>query len=89
VRVRIDRGTWTPPAVFDLVAGIGEVPPADLEATLNMGVGMVALVAPDSVDAALRELTERGLPAWVCGAAEATEPGAETRVVLDGQHPTG
>ena len=61
--------------------------PADLEATLNLGVGMVALVPPDAVDDALRTLTERGLPAWVCGEAEGDGSGAGARVVLDGRHP--
>jgi phosphoribosylformylglycinamidine cyclo-ligase len=87
VRVRIDRASWTPPPVFDLVAAVGRVPRADLEATLNVGVGMVALVAPDAVDDALRTLADRGLPAWVCGEAEAVDPGVGERVVLDGRHP--
>ena len=76
VRVRIDRASWTPPPVFDLVADVGRVPRADLEATLNLGVGMVALVPPDAVDDALRTLADRGLPAWVCGEAEGVESGA-------------
>jgi phosphoribosylformylglycinamidine cyclo-ligase len=87
VRVRIDRSSWTPPPVFDLVAAVGRVPQPDLEATLNLGVGMVALVPPDAVDDALRTLAERGLPAWVCGEAEAEGSGAGARVVLDGRHP--
>ena len=87
VRVRIDRANWTPPPVFDLVASIGQVPQHDLEATLNLGVGMVALVAPDSVDDALRTLADRGLPAWVCGEAGGAESGVGERVVLDGHHP--
>jgi phosphoribosylformylglycinamidine cyclo-ligase len=32
-----------------------------------MGVGMVALVAPDDADAAIARLTARGVPAWVAG----------------------
>ncbi|HEY5979738.1 MAG TPA: phosphoribosylformylglycinamidine cyclo-ligase [Microlunatus sp.] len=87
VRVRIDRATWTPPPVFDLVASVGRVPQRDLEATLNLGVGMVALVAPDAVDDALRTLADRGLPAWVCGQADAVASGGGERVVLDGRHP--
>ncbi|WP_296602704.1 phosphoribosylformylglycinamidine cyclo-ligase, partial [Nocardioides sp.] len=44
--VTIDRRTWTPAPVFDLVRRVGEVPQPDLEATLNCGVGMVALTDP-------------------------------------------
>jgi phosphoribosylformylglycinamidine cyclo-ligase len=87
VRVRIDRSSWTPPPVFELVAEVGGVPRHDLEATLNLGVGMVALVAPDAVDDALRTLADRGLPAWVCGEAEGARSGVGERVVLDGRHP--
>ena len=43
--VRLDRTTWTPPPVFDLIANLGEVSEADMEQTFNMGVGMV-LVLP-------------------------------------------
>ena len=45
------RGPRSP--VFDLVRRVGEIPQPDLEQTLNCGVGMVALVAPDDADRAL------------------------------------
>jgi phosphoribosylformylglycinamidine cyclo-ligase len=61
----VDRSTWTLPPVFDLVARLGPVAPAEIERTLNVGVGMVALV-PDG-PAAVRLLTDRGVPAWVAG----------------------
>ena len=44
VHAVVDRGTWRPAPVFGLVARLGLVPPADLERTLNLGVGMVAVV---------------------------------------------
>jgi phosphoribosylformylglycinamidine cyclo-ligase len=88
VQVRIDRSSWTPPAIFDLVAGLGQVSQVDLEATLNLGVGMVALVAPDTADAALRALADRGLPAWVCGVAEGAAPDTVERVAVEGRHPS-
>ena len=36
-------------------------------ATLNMGVGMVAVVPAESADAAVALLADRGVPAWVAG----------------------
>ncbi|MEV8630980.1 phosphoribosylformylglycinamidine cyclo-ligase [Streptosporangium sp. NPDC051023] len=63
----LDRSSWTPPAVFELLAGHGKVAQADMDRTFNLGVGMVAIVPQDSVDPALALLTERGLPAWVLG----------------------
>jgi phosphoribosylformylglycinamidine cyclo-ligase len=75
----IDRSTWAPAPVFGLVGGLGAVPRDDLERTLNMGVGMLA-VLPESVAAdAVRRLTARDVAAWVCGQVRwddgTTEPG--------------
>jgi phosphoribosylformylglycinamidine cyclo-ligase len=69
----VDRSTWTPGAVFELVGRLGEVARPELEKTLNMGVGMIAVVAPGSVDVALSILADRGVGAWVAG--EITERG--------------
>jgi phosphoribosylformylglycinamidine cyclo-ligase len=82
----LDRGTWTPAPVFDVVRQAGAVAQPDLEATLNCGVGMVALTAPDSVDAALSLLSEAGIPAWVAGEASAAGDGEGGRVSLVGEH---
>ncbi len=67
----VDRATWELPAIFKLVSELGNVPLADLERTLNLGVGMVAIVSPQVADAAVARLTERGLPAWIMGTVEA------------------
>lgn len=82
----VDRRTWTPGPVFDLVRRVGEVPQPDLEMTLNCGVGMVSLTHPEDADAAIAVLGEHGVRAWVAGevAADAERGG---RVTLTGQHP--
>ena len=64
---RIDGTSWQPPAIFGLVGEVGRVAPEELERTLNMGVGMVAVLPAAAVDAALRLLIERGVPSWVAG----------------------
>lgn len=88
VSVRLDRASWTPPAVFTLVGELGGVAQADLDLALNMGVGMVALVAPDAADAALRLLAEHGVDAWILGdVAEAGVHGEGGTVTLSGSHP--
>ena len=88
VSVRLDRASWTPPAVFGLVGELGGVAQADLDLALNMGVGMVALVAPDAVDAALRLLAEHGVDAWILGeVADAGVHGEGGAVTLSGVHP--
>jgi len=63
----LDRGSWTPPPIFEVLAGHGKVPQAEMDKTFNMGVGMCAIVAADAADAALAVLRERGVPAWVLG----------------------
>ncbi|QGV79762.1 phosphoribosylformylglycinamidine cyclo-ligase [Streptomyces ficellus] len=72
----VDRSTWSPGAVFDLVGKAGQVERLELEKTLNMGVGMIAVVPADSADVALTTLADRGLDAWVAG--EITERGEHT-----------
>ena len=38
-----------------------------MEQTFNLGLGMVAVVAPDVVDQCINALSTRGVDAWVCG----------------------
>lgn len=84
---RIDRGTWTPQPVFDLVRQVGQVAQEDLEMTLNCGVGMVALTAADDADRAVGVLAEHGIRAWVAGEVGAAAEDAAGEVTLHGQHP--
>jgi phosphoribosylformylglycinamidine cyclo-ligase len=63
----VDRSSWTPAPIFGLVRRLGQVPLVDLEGTLNLGVGMVAVVAAEDADQAVGRLTERSVPAWVLG----------------------
>ncbi|MEU9603922.1 phosphoribosylformylglycinamidine cyclo-ligase [Streptomyces sp. NPDC048057] len=72
----VDRSTWTPPPVFDLVGRAGRVERLELEKTLNMGVGMIAVVPQESVEAALTLLADRGVDSWVAG--EITDRGDRT-----------
>jgi phosphoribosylformylglycinamidine cyclo-ligase len=74
----LERGTWTPQPIFDLVRRVGDVPLEDLEQTLNCGVGMVAMVAPLDVDRALAVLAEHDVQAWVVG--EVTAGTGEVRL---------
>ena len=64
---RVDRSTWQIPAIFSLIGSLGQVPLADLERTLNLGVGMIAIVDSAVADAAVSRLNERGISAWIMG----------------------
>ncbi|GAA2493262.1 phosphoribosylformylglycinamidine cyclo-ligase [Streptomyces thermolineatus] len=82
----LDRSTWTPDPVFTLVGELGSVARPELEKTLNMGVGMVAVVPEASVDVALATLADRDVDAWVLGGV--TERGDHREAVtLTGDHP--
>jgi phosphoribosylformylglycinamidine cyclo-ligase len=63
----LDRSTWSPQPIFGIVGEVGEVEQAELERTFNMGIGMVAIMAPGEADRALRLLEGRGLSAWRAG----------------------
>ncbi len=82
----IDRGTWTPAPVFGMIAQRGRVERAEMEKTFNMGVGMVAVVAPEDTDRALAVLTARHLKCWPLGTIKKGGRDAP-RAQLVGQHP--
>jgi len=65
--VRLDRSSWTPPAVFQVVGEVGGIAQQDLDQALNMGVGMVAVAPGDAADAAIRLLATHGIEAWHLG----------------------
>jgi phosphoribosylformylglycinamidine cyclo-ligase len=88
VTVTIDRSTWSPQPIFKLVRDVGRVGQEDLERTLNLGVGMVAICDGDDVNRVLSTLGDHGVRAWVCGetalvAGSGREPGS---VVLKGTY---
>jgi phosphoribosylformylglycinamidine cyclo-ligase len=66
----VDRASWSPPAVFQLLATAGAVARSELEPAFNLGVGMVAVVAPGAAGDALRLLADREVPSWVLGTVQ-------------------
>ena len=80
----VDRATWTPQPIFDLVRRTGDIPLADLEMTLNCGIGMVALLDPADLDLAVTILDGYGIRAWAAGEVTSAPGG---RVELVGSHP--
>jgi phosphoribosylformylglycinamidine cyclo-ligase len=86
----VDRRTWTPQPVFDLVRRVGSVDQADLERTLNCGVGMVALIDAGDVDRAIAILDGYGVHAWAAGEVTAASGAPDDplggSVTLTGQY---
>jgi phosphoribosylformylglycinamidine cyclo-ligase len=89
VEVLIDRTTWAPAPIFGLVGRLGGVEQPELERTLNMGVGMVAIVAGADADKAVDLFARRGVRAWVAGDVRESGPGAPGRTGLVGGHAAG
>ncbi|EGD53871.1 phosphoribosylformylglycinamidine cyclo-ligase [Gordonia neofelifaecis] len=83
----LERNTWTPAPIFSLIAQRGRVERVEMERTFNMGVGMVAIVAPEDTDRAQAILTARHVDNWVLGTIKRGEPGAPSAATLVGDHP--
>lgn len=79
----VDRSTWAPAPIFNLVREVGQISRPDIEATLNMGVGMIAAVPEADTDKAVALLNNRGIASWVCGSVDEGLRGVE----LQGDHP--
>ena len=75
--VEVDRSTWTPPTVFQVLAERGGLDLIATEGTWNLGIGFLAVVDPASAEAAVSTLSARGIATWQVG------------VVGDGTRPDG
>jgi phosphoribosylformylglycinamidine cyclo-ligase len=94
----IERSTWTPQPVFELIGALGGVSLAERERTFNEGVGMVLVVDPAAVATVLSMARSQKLPCWVCGEARTRADGevsdAEPKggrggtVAVVGSHPS-
>ena len=69
----IDLASWEVPDVFRLLAEAGGIEREEMLRVFNMGVGMIAMVAPGDVDGVLEGLSKGDGPAWVMGEVEAGE----------------
>ena len=58
--LRIDRSSWTEPAVFGWLRDLGGVAETEMRRVFNLGVGFVLVLAPDWADAATDRLTALG-----------------------------
>jgi phosphoribosylformylglycinamidine cyclo-ligase len=81
-RAVLDERRWPRPAIFDLVEREGQVPRDEMYRTFNMGLGLVAVVAPGDEAAAHAVLRDRKLDAWTVGAIEKGGEGEATCEVV-------
>ncbi|MFY1626063.1 phosphoribosylformylglycinamidine cyclo-ligase [Micromonospora sp. WMMD723] len=81
----VNRATWKPQPIFDLIQSKGRIEDSEMESTFNMGVGMFAIVSAEDADRALATLAGRGVDAWQAG--EIIEGTGNVQMV--GQHTRG
>jgi phosphoribosylformylglycinamidine cyclo-ligase len=65
--VEVDRSTWSPPAMFRVLADLGNLDLQSTEGTWNLGIGFIAVVASEKADAAASALTAAGIATWQVG----------------------
>ncbi|HEY0261166.1 MAG TPA: phosphoribosylformylglycinamidine cyclo-ligase, partial [Lacisediminihabitans sp.] len=65
--VEVDRSTWTPQPVFQVLSSWGGMRLEETEGTWNLGIGMIAVVAAHAVDGIIERLAVDGIPAWAVG----------------------
>jgi phosphoribosylformylglycinamidine cyclo-ligase len=63
----VDRATWRPQPIFELVHTKGRIEDSEMESTFNMGIGMLTVVSAEDADRTLAFLAGRGLDAWQVG----------------------
>jgi len=67
VDVRIRRGSWNVPQIFRLIQAKGNIADKEMYYTLNMGVGMVLIVAPSASKTIISRLKQFKLKSWIIG----------------------
>jgi phosphoribosylformylglycinamidine cyclo-ligase len=74
-RAEVDAASWQRPPIFDVIAAEGPVEDAEMLRTFNMGIGMIAVVAPEDARRSIEVLAEAGQRAWEIGRIAAAAPG--------------
>jgi phosphoribosylformylglycinamidine cyclo-ligase len=70
--VDVDRSTWAPPAVFQVLAEVGGLELTATEGTWNLGIGFLAIVSADTAVAAIAALEAEGIATWQVGTVHDT-----------------
>lgn len=71
VRVVIEKRSWTPLPIFQLIQGIANVPDVEMYRTFNMGIGMVLIVDRMAASTVVQRLTDAGEAAAIVGEIQA------------------
>jgi phosphoribosylformylglycinamidine cyclo-ligase len=63
----VDPDTWDLPSLFQTLQQAGQISTQEMREVFNLGVGLVAVLPPDSVTAAQAAATKDGVTTWVMG----------------------
>ncbi|MCC5940006.1 MAG: phosphoribosylformylglycinamidine cyclo-ligase [Balneolaceae bacterium] len=66
-KLSVDWNSWERPAIFKLIQKTGNVPEDDMQATFNLGIGMIAVVSKDTVNTVQKLCTELGEESTIIG----------------------
>jgi phosphoribosylformylglycinamidine cyclo-ligase len=67
VEAVVDAGSWPWPALFRVLMRAGQVGREEMRGVFNLGVGMIAVVARDDVETAVRAAERAQVQAWLIG----------------------
>jgi phosphoribosylformylglycinamidine cyclo-ligase len=65
--IEIHRGSWRVPEIFSVIKDNGNIEDKEMYRTLNMGIGMVLVLAKSDADRAVKILSSNGLRSNVIG----------------------
>jgi len=71
VEAVVDAGSWPWPPLFRVLMRAGQVGREEMRRVFNLGVGMIAVVARDDVETAVRAADRAQVPAWLIGEVRA------------------
>ncbi|MEX2479211.1 MAG: phosphoribosylformylglycinamidine cyclo-ligase [Gracilimonas sp.] len=60
MKLDINWDAWERPPVYKMIKEIGNVPEEDMQATFNLGIGLIAVVSESEVDAVIKKAEELG-----------------------------
>jgi phosphoribosylformylglycinamidine cyclo-ligase len=73
----VDASGWQWPPLFRVLARAGHVSSGEMRKVFNLGIGMIAVVPREEVDAVVRAAASGGVPAWVIGEIRAGATGVQ------------
>jgi phosphoribosylformylglycinamidine cyclo-ligase len=82
VEAVIDAGSWPWPPLFRVLMRAGQVGREEMRSVFNLGIGMIAVIARNDVEATIRAAERAHVPAWIIGeirASRNTSPASGVR----------